>query len=67
MSDMDGRVGSVNGGMEIYMKRYVETTKNDNKNRLKKLCIANNVIVINTKFIYKDFCKYSKEEIELEI
>ncbi|KAK4878322.1 hypothetical protein RN001_010828 [Aquatica leii] len=61
MGDMNGRVGNNNEGIERHMGQQDENTKNDNGRRLIDLCVGNDLVITNTKFMHKDIHKYTRE------
>ncbi|KAK4874633.1 hypothetical protein RN001_013993 [Aquatica leii] len=61
MGNMNGRVGNNNEGIERHMRQQGENTKNDNGIRLIDLCVGNDLVITNTKFMHKDIHKYTKE------
>ncbi|KAK4873256.1 hypothetical protein RN001_015285 [Aquatica leii] len=61
MGDMNGRVGNNNESIERHMGQQGENTKNDNGRRLIDLCVGNDLVITNTKFMHKDIHKYTRE------
>ncbi|KAK4873717.1 hypothetical protein RN001_013077 [Aquatica leii] len=61
MRDMNGIVGNNNEGIERHMGQQGENTKNDNGIRLIDLCVGNDLVTTNTKFMHKDIHKYTRE------
>lgn len=61
MGDMNGRVGNNNKGIERYMGPYEETAINDNGSRPTDLCVENDFVILNTKFMHKDIHMYTRE------
>lgn len=61
MGDLNGRVGNNNKGIERYLGRYGERTKNSNGERILELCRENDLVVANSKFQHKDIHIYTRE------
>ncbi|XP_050511410.1 uncharacterized protein LOC126887736 isoform X1 [Diabrotica virgifera virgifera] len=62
MGDMNGRVEKQNYGIEKWLGKEGEETRNDNGTRNINLCIENDLIIGNSKFTHKDVHKYTREE-----
>lgn len=60
MGDLNGRVGKQNEGIEEYLGKEGETTKNNNGDRIIEISIENNLVIANTKFRHKDIHKYTR-------
>ena len=53
-----GRDGEAWGGV---IERHGEETKNRNEQRLLSVCVANELVILNTFFQHKDIHKYTWE------
>ena len=61
MGDTNGRVGNNNDGIERHLGPFGEIVRNDNGNRLIDLCVENDFVIANSKFMHKDIHKYTRE------
>lgn len=62
MGDLNGRVGNHNTGIEWCLGNNGEKTRNANGKLLIDLCLANELIIGNTKFNHKEIHKITREE-----
>ncbi|MFA0954742.1 hypothetical protein ACDI60_27250, partial [Klebsiella pneumoniae] len=60
VGDLNARVGNDPTGFGQVVGKHGEPHRNNNGKRLLQLCLANDLVILNTKFPHKDVHKYTR-------